>query len=378
MEWFQVVLLVITQIWISTATEILYVSPDNSTNDSCSSQPCATLSQYLFDNGTLPVVSNVEYHFLSGEHHVPANMILQNLYNFSIIGTVNNSASPVVLVGCSQSYVINILDSFNVTIKNVMLKQCHQPQYKYAEMTNLLLELCDSCTAENITFINLGLIGKNLMGSTYFTNIIIKVDTDTLQFLVHCQGITLLYSKQQYKSHLIINQITINSNECYNNNPIGMEIIILEVENLIIIINNSLFYELDHTALSINSKYYSNNIIIIENCTFNLNFLAIYNSVYYQITPKSLIDILLSHGNKSIIFKNCNFERNQINGHLISIFVQTSKKFYIRRTNICVDPLTNISFMGCQFNDNVGELMKINGNLCRPNLFIIGHSYFCR
>ena len=108
MEWFQVVLLVITQIWISTATEILYVSPDNSTNDSCSSQPCATLSQYLFDNGTLPVVSNVEYHFLSGEHHVPANMILQNLYNFSIIGTVNNSASPVVLVGCSQSYVINM------------------------------------------------------------------------------------------------------------------------------------------------------------------------------------------------------------------------------------------------------------------------------
>ena len=169
-------------------------------------------------------------------------------------------------------------------------------------MTNLLLELCDSCTAENITFINLGLIGKNLMGSTYFTNIIIKVDIDVLQFLVHCQGITLLYSKQQYKSHHIINQITINSNECYNNNPIGMEIIILEVENLIIIINNSLFYELDHTALSINSKYYSNNIIIIENCTFNLNFLAIYNSVYYQITPKSLIDILLSHGNKSISY----------------------------------------------------------------------------
>ena len=29
-------------------------------------------------------------------------MILQNLYNFSIIGTVNNSSSPVVLVGCSQ------------------------------------------------------------------------------------------------------------------------------------------------------------------------------------------------------------------------------------------------------------------------------------
>ena len=55
---------------------VLHVLPDNSsTNASCpSQQPCATLSQYLLDNGTLPVVSNVEYHFLPGEHHVPANM----------------------------------------------------------------------------------------------------------------------------------------------------------------------------------------------------------------------------------------------------------------------------------------------------------------
>ena len=62
---------------MSTATETLYVLPDNVTNVICPSHPCATLSQYLLDNGTLPVVSNVEYHFLPGEHHVPANMVLQ-------------------------------------------------------------------------------------------------------------------------------------------------------------------------------------------------------------------------------------------------------------------------------------------------------------
>ena len=62
---------------ISIASQILYVLPDNSTNAAgCPSQPCDTLSQYLLDNGTLPFVSNVEYHFLPGEHLVPANMIL--------------------------------------------------------------------------------------------------------------------------------------------------------------------------------------------------------------------------------------------------------------------------------------------------------------
>ena len=40
------------------------------------------LSQYLLDDGSLSNVGNVEYHFLPGEHQVPANTVLKNLYNF--------------------------------------------------------------------------------------------------------------------------------------------------------------------------------------------------------------------------------------------------------------------------------------------------------
>ena len=58
------------EIWITTATRIFYVSPFGFSNVSCPSQPCAALIDYLEDNnGTLPVVSNVEYRFLPGEHH---------------------------------------------------------------------------------------------------------------------------------------------------------------------------------------------------------------------------------------------------------------------------------------------------------------------
>ena len=102
MNWFQLVALLAIQMCTSMATKILYVIPDNSTNASCSFQPCATLSEYLLDNGTLPIVSNVQYYFLPGEHHVPANMLLQDLCNFSVIGTVKESPPPVVLVGCLQ------------------------------------------------------------------------------------------------------------------------------------------------------------------------------------------------------------------------------------------------------------------------------------
>ena len=100
-------ILLAIQTWISLSAEVLYVYvlPDNSTNAvSCPSQPCAALSQYVLDNGTLPVVSNVEYHFLPGEHHVPTNMTLQNLHNFSIIETVSEPSPLAVLVlaDCSQ------------------------------------------------------------------------------------------------------------------------------------------------------------------------------------------------------------------------------------------------------------------------------------
>ena len=182
MQCYQLLIVVTTLMWISTATEILYVSPDNSTIVNCPSQPCATLSQYLLDNGTLPVVSHVEYHFLPGEHHVPANMILQNLYNFSIIGTVNNSSSQVVLVGWSQSYVINIINSYNVTIANVIFTKCNQLQ-----LIKLKIDLCYSCAIENVTFINLGLTGINLVGQSHLTRIIITLNREKSNFLTYCQ-----------------------------------------------------------------------------------------------------------------------------------------------------------------------------------------------
>ena len=140
------IFLTTVKIYTSTATAILYVLPDNSTNAvSCPSQPCATLSQYVLDNGTLRVMSNVEYHFLPEEHHVPANMILLDLDNFSMIGIDNNSSWPVVLIGCSQRYVININSQF-VTINNVMLKHCGISSVHKKDLTNLRLSCCFSCT----------------------------------------------------------------------------------------------------------------------------------------------------------------------------------------------------------------------------------------
>ena len=81
----------------SKAAKVFYVLPDDSFNASCSFQPCHTLDKYLLiNNGKLPIKTNVEYRFLPGEHHVPVNMVLTNLNNFSIIGDVSKPLSQAL------------------------------------------------------------------------------------------------------------------------------------------------------------------------------------------------------------------------------------------------------------------------------------------
>ena len=378
MEWFQLFTVLAIQMYTSMATRILYVLPDNSTNASCPFQPCATLSEYLLDNGSLPVVSNVQYYFLPGEHLVPANMLLQDLCNFSIIGTVKESPLPVVLVGCLQSHVINVTNSYNVIIGNVMLKQCtDQTISRYS--TTLLIDLCYSCTIENVVFMNSGLKGTNLIGKSHFTKIIIQVNyaIENLHF-AYCQGITLSYQdKPAYKNYehiLIMNQIYIigeDTGNIYSPNPVGIHISITIMENLLIVINNSMFYNLRYTAISIDSRCQGNNTVIIENCTFeqnkgNLNTVDI---------PRHLINIALSHHSKSVIFKHCNFKNNHYDYYLISITLYGNQ---IHQEKHCTGPLTNITFLRCQFTKNsCDELLYIRGRtLCKCNLFIIGPSHF--
>ena len=359
------------------AAEILYVLPDNSTNAvSCPSQPCATLSQYVLDNGTLPVVSNVEYHFLPGEHHVPANMTLQNLHNFSIIGTVSKPSPLAVLVlaDCSQSYIIKIIDSYNVTIANVILKQCDQPQ-----LTDLLITSCYSCTIKNTIFINLGLIGTNLIGRSHLTEIMVKSNR---KFLMFCQKVVLTYiydnsllSFTDYRHDLIVNQVNIigDGSKCYSDGNAGLHIVIVTMEGLTINLTNCLFSNLDHTALTIISRSCDNSKMYIENSTFESNYIhkqSLHGKAYLVLRP--LIEVALAPNSNTILFKQCKFTGNRHDNILILILI---KNRILCPNNIGhhSSPITNISFVACNFFGNVvSQLININGKLHRSHLLIIG------
>ena len=260
-----------------------------------------------------------------------------------------------------------------------MFKRCDQAHFKY--LTSLLIDTCYSCTIENIAFVNLGLKGTNLLGRSHINEIVIKSDKLQPNILVFCQGIKLIYSEEQLdksrKHLLIINHINITGedtgNRCYNRDPIGINILISIIENLLIVINNSIFYNLHHTAISIRNQCLGNNTMIIENCTFE-HSKNIYINEDFLVTIRPLIDIILSHNNKSISFITCSFNNNH--GNLISTLVRESPICYAGVITNCNGILTNITFVKCQFTRNFGEIINIKGGTCKANLLIIGPSHF--
>ena len=271
MEWYTIFILLAIQIWISVSVKLFYVLPDNDTAVSCPSQPCATFSQYFLDNGTLPVVSNVKYHFLPGEHRIIASIVLQKLHNFSMIGTVSKPTLVVLaLVDCSQTLIVDIINSYNVTIAHITLKHC-----RHSQLTNLLVSSCYSCTIENVIFMSIGLIGNNLIGRSHLTEITMKVNEE--KSISFCSGITITYWDQQqpvYYNHcLLMNHINIvgDGNKCYNNNPTGLNINIYhKIGNLTIILTNSLFYDLTHSALLIVNKCHVKTQLTLKTVPLNI------------------------------------------------------------------------------------------------------------
>ena len=91
-------------------------------------------------------------------------------------------------------------------------------------------------------------------------------------------------------------------------------------------------------------------------------------------TVRPLIEIVSTPINKVISFKQCKITGNHLANDiiLISISIKASSKYNID----CINPVTNISFVACQFIGNVlSELINVRVISCKSNLLIIGPTH---
>ena len=360
-------------IGISTAIEIFYVLPDNSPNISCPSHHCATFSQYFLDNDTLPVVSNIEYHLLPGEHYVISTKVvsLGYLQNFSMVGLYNKKLQLPSTILVSTDIVI--FDSYNVTIKNVIFKIVLPIRFSSDINVKVQLVVCIHCTVENVTLLGCGLLGYNLIGRSYLTNIVIKLLI--IKYWCDGQGITLQYDNYSFNeskseiAHSTIQNVSVYyDSTCHTDR--GIIFVDIEeyqtVDSIEIVISNSQFTNMMlHMKSIIDIKDDSKTtrcMIWIINCTFE--------SISICCTP--IITVTLPQFNTALNFFNCEFHYcSGSDEYLVVIIVMNFG-------NVPCTNISNITFNKCNFSNNDGGLLSFTNpwvSYYSLNIMLIGPTY---
>ena len=376
----------LTIIWVVCTSSVIYVLPDSSSAKRCPTQPCATLSQYLLDNnGTLPVIDNVEYHLLPGEHHVQTMIELYGLFNLTFFGLTRKGLLPVVIIGCFQP-CMHIIDSKHVVVKNIIFQQCNllQKDYNYVYETNLILTECWSCKIVNITFLQYGLVANNLLGESRLHNIVIILTTKRSTAYLYYHGLFLTYkdssniSFDNYFTTLDTINIYSQKNDTVhvpfiNSAP---ECIVIRfqqtVYNVTIRVNNSHFHNVYQKVLLVNAvSCFAYISVLIENCVFE-------SISQYTVTQNAyMISIKLAQLNKMLSISNCKFLNNNNFHRIIGITTDTEVAYsfnsdvrYMNHNLIIIKACTIANIVKCGFllmQVEKGYLgYKTNALLLRP------------
>ena len=383
-----------------TPTGLYYVLPDNSTNVSCPSQPCLTLSQYLWN---MSGMSNVKYLFLLGEHSLTSNITMNHVHNVTMVGVDYDNLAPIIFCYSSKAVII-VTYSVNITIANLVLRNCGgigptvMPRYDPVQPDDhsklaaaLFFDMCYYCTVMNTTFIGYGLMANNLLGESHLDNITLHLHAIGHSLSYWCnQGIKLINTGKikNYvsKNLIIVSKITINGsgNNCQSNYQydIGMRIDLEPTNyNITLILSDSNFHNVNvQPLLQIGLLHgVSSRIMLwVKNCKFQYNNYTTATSE----TKIPAVSIVISCINVTLYFTSCSFYKNKNANKLplISIevinydlgFMAYQGKFnepYILPVDWCLFP-SYVRIEHSNFIRNSGTLidmqgMKISGCIIR-------------
>ena len=111
-------LLLLLLIKLNTTTGSAYnVTPDDHYYPNTTFHHCHNLQHYLLDT-TKYFISSTQLLFLPGLHHLHTDLIIQNVYNISLIGSTTNDTTPDTVIQCNSS-VGNVMTNItNLMVAN--------------------------------------------------------------------------------------------------------------------------------------------------------------------------------------------------------------------------------------------------------------------
>ena len=372
---------------LTSATKVYYVSPDDISLVYCPTQPCATLSQYLQDNSTLSFVSDVQYHFLPGEHLVTTDIVIHHVNKFVFSGSTETLPS----LKCHTGVFIMIYSSSNVNITHLSIEKCG---IESSRLASVFLHDCAYCNIIKVNFyppVTYSITGINLLGECYLDRIVINFGIPSS---VICGKGILLEQNDNVSTKNIMNSTTTISNFIVENVtgcPLYDEDTLLSGFLVIIKlrqrkysattkIHHSLFHKIDcydGPFIFISSLNVNLNYLHIENCTFaNINLYISKDNLWNYSIPSALFLVVIRLANTVIRFKGCTFYLNKFStGHQGLIHVAASYcRSHCNQSRIFA---SSIIIDTCTFIENYGILLHVNseqaGNYDLVNVLLIGH-----
>ena len=161
-------LLLLISLLHATSCDVYTVTPDDHYYPNTTCHHCHNLQHYLL-NITKYFTSNTQLLFLPGLHHLHTHhLIIQNVYNISLIGSTANGITPVSTVQIHSRYDDGIVINSTVhviTVKNFVLTN----EFVHDGAIFRILNCCN-IQLHNM-MIDMKIIGHNMMGRSNLSNI---------------------------------------------------------------------------------------------------------------------------------------------------------------------------------------------------------------
>jgi len=187
------------------ATSTIYtVIPDGDYNTTCNH--CHKLQHYVL-NATKYFTSNTKLLFLPGKHQFCTDLIVQNVHSISLIGDTNgtNGTTQNIVIYCTDINGIIITQSNNITIKNMILRNCiiSNDHYTQEYSVSLFLNDCNDVSIQDFT-IDYNLLAINVLGVSIQDTTIIDYNLLAINVLgeftlvrIKAKGIKILYNDER-------------------------------------------------------------------------------------------------------------------------------------------------------------------------------------
>ena len=377
-------LLLSSLLHIITST-VYTVTPDDHYYPNTTCHHCHNLQHYLL-NITKYFISNTQLLFLPGLHHLHTDLIIQNVHNISLIGSMANGTTLDTVIQCNSSVGILMNNITNLTVRNVTITaDCEKLDDSFL-LTHVILTI-DNCFDITLSYLNIYMgcnkIQKNTL-SFWGINVFGKFNH------ISCNAIILNYNEiqtrainyslsidhfQQLEQTSLLYAINLYVRDSYD---VTIHVQLANITHQQRSNNGFLHADLSNSAsilYVLNCKVLSNsdsfNIFEIEGFGHNSGITFI-NSIFSNNTGIKLIidtqyvDVKIVNctfgqnlGSDSLLFSNLLNNKNKTT--VVVEGTQFSNNLLTEKNSLIDAQCTDITLVDCIFNGNLNSVLQLYG-----------------